>query len=95
MHEASVSDITPADRANDRTSLLRNTPGFLYLLLKQKSGWAFPTIEYDMEEFKNTRQALEQLAARTYGKELQLYFWGYPPCMCIPYVLNVVVERGC
>ena len=33
LHEASTSDITPADKANDRKSLIRNTPGFLSLRL--------------------------------------------------------------
>ncbi|KAK8830393.1 hypothetical protein WA577_006078 [Blastocystis sp. JDR] len=83
LHEASTSDITPADKANDRKSLIRNTPGFLYLLVNKPSGWAFPRIAFEEANFKSTRQAwaLEQLAATTYGKDLQLYYWGYPPCV--------------
>lgn len=91
LHEASTSDITPADKANDRTSLLRNTPGFLYLLVHTPSGWQFPSVEYSAEKYKTTRevtillivdrQALQRLAASTYGKDLQLYYWGYPPCV--------------
>ena len=56
LHEASTSDITPADKANDRTSLLRNTPGFLYLMIHGTSGWAFPSLEYDSEKYKTTRK---------------------------------------
>lgn len=56
LHEASTSDVTPADKANDRTSLLRNTPGFLYLLVHKKAGWTFPSLEYDAEKYKSTRQ---------------------------------------
>ena len=55
LHEASTSDITPADKANDRTSLLRNTPGFLYLMIHNASGWVFPSLEYDAEKYKTTR----------------------------------------
>ena len=65
LHEASTSDITPADKANDRKSLIRNTPGFLYLLVNKPSGWAFPRIAFE----------------EAYGKDLQLYYWGYPPCV--------------
>lgn len=57
LHEASTSDITPADKANDRKSLLRNTPGFLYLLVNKPTGWAFPRIEFDEAKYKTTRQA--------------------------------------
>ena len=53
--EANTSDITPADRANDRTSLLRNTPGFLYLLVHTKNGWTFPTVEYLVDKQQTTR----------------------------------------
>ena len=56
LHEASTSDITPADKSNDRTSLLRNTPGFLYLMVHNSSGWVFPSLEYDSEKYKTTRQ---------------------------------------
>ena len=56
LHEASTSDITPADKANDRTSLLRNTPGLLYLMVQKKSEWEFPSLEYDPETYKSTRQ---------------------------------------
>ena len=57
LHEASTSDITPADKANDRKSLIRNTPGFLYLLVNKPSGWAFPRIAFEEANFKYTRQA--------------------------------------
>ena len=56
LHEASTSDITPADKANDCKSLLRNTPGFLYLLVNKPTGWAFPRIEFDETKYKTTRQ---------------------------------------
>ena len=65
LHEASTSDITPADKANDRTSLLRNTPGFLYLLIKSPSGWTFPSVEYIEEKYKSTRQVLSILFNKT------------------------------
>ena len=57
LHEASTSDITPADKANDRKSLIRNTPGFLYLLVNKPSGWAFPHIAFEEATFRSTRQA--------------------------------------
>ena len=61
LHEASTSDITPADKANDRHSLLRNTPGFLYLLINTASGWSFPSIEFDESKYKSTREVLLSL----------------------------------
>ena len=56
LHEASTSDITPADKANDRHSLLRNTPGFLYLLIDTPAGWSFPSVEFDESKYKSTRE---------------------------------------
>lgn len=56
LHEASTSDITPADKANDRHSLLRNTPGYLYLLVNSASGWSFPSVEFDDSKYKSTRE---------------------------------------
>ena len=41
-------------------------------------------------------QVLENLAASTYGKDLQLFYWGYPPCVHTAYFIefmNIMTSR--
>ncbi|QPG75564.1 hypothetical protein FOA43_002919 [Brettanomyces nanus] len=85
--------ITEADKKNDQTSLERELPRTLYLLLKQNGQWKFPTFQLENDETA-LNQVAENGLRQLGGDNINTWSVSGTPAAVIKYVNGNILPYG-